>query len=324
MFRRVAVALVCAWLITFSAAPAFAYRFWGCKPLGMGGAFTAVADDDNAISWNPAGLTIFNTLNKASFMFNWERHQYLLGDFPFTNPDAIQTTSDNSFYHNGTFFDDTTTVNLKKEMIRDWYRAAIVDGYTTKVLVAGLAFTSLNFPNRTFRDGTDYSADLAIAGGGDYFSMGTTLRYVSTLQPGTGEFDMDLGVMIKPGGFMGIGLVGRNIFGNDHPRLVRREVALGLAGFLLDYATVAFDITKVFDVTDVPGTFVYAIGVEGIVAKVLALRSGFNWDLVDNTRMYSVGIGYVDPLGSLTYTFQGSVDEIRDFAHSLQVSINFP
>ena len=30
--------------------------FFGTRPLGMGGAFIAIADDANAISWNPAGL----------------------------------------------------------------------------------------------------------------------------------------------------------------------------------------------------------------------------------------------------------------------------
>ena len=30
--------------------------FVGTRPLGMGGAFIAVADDGNTITWNPAGL----------------------------------------------------------------------------------------------------------------------------------------------------------------------------------------------------------------------------------------------------------------------------
>ncbi|MBT4055300.1 MAG: hypothetical protein HOE74_09215, partial [Candidatus Marinimicrobia bacterium] len=30
--------------------------FVGTRPLSMGGAFIAVADDANTISWNPAGL----------------------------------------------------------------------------------------------------------------------------------------------------------------------------------------------------------------------------------------------------------------------------
>src|SRR5690349_11912572 len=29
---------------------------WGARPLGMGGAFTAIADDSNAPMYNPAGI----------------------------------------------------------------------------------------------------------------------------------------------------------------------------------------------------------------------------------------------------------------------------
>jgi hypothetical protein len=34
----------------------FSFACWGSRPLGMGGAFVAVADDVNAVYWNPAGL----------------------------------------------------------------------------------------------------------------------------------------------------------------------------------------------------------------------------------------------------------------------------
>ena len=30
--------------------------FFGTRPFGMGGAFVAIADDANAINWNPSGL----------------------------------------------------------------------------------------------------------------------------------------------------------------------------------------------------------------------------------------------------------------------------
>ena len=41
----------------------------GARPLGMGGAFVAIADDINAVYWNPAGLT---QLTSAQFgEHNW-------------------------------------------------------------------------------------------------------------------------------------------------------------------------------------------------------------------------------------------------------------
>lgn len=41
----------------------------GARPGGMGGAFTAVADDINAICWNPAGLAFLKE-HQVSFMYN--------------------------------------------------------------------------------------------------------------------------------------------------------------------------------------------------------------------------------------------------------------
>lgn len=39
----------------------------GARPLGMGGAYTAIADDVNALSWNPAGLATLKS-REAGFM----------------------------------------------------------------------------------------------------------------------------------------------------------------------------------------------------------------------------------------------------------------
>lgn len=44
-------------ITVLGAAPSFAFVPSGTKALGMGGAFTAVADDLSCVFWNPAGLT---------------------------------------------------------------------------------------------------------------------------------------------------------------------------------------------------------------------------------------------------------------------------
>jgi hypothetical protein len=53
MIKRLLIIIL---LLAFSAQTVFA--FYGTRPMGMGGAFTAVADDATAAYWNPAGLAL--------------------------------------------------------------------------------------------------------------------------------------------------------------------------------------------------------------------------------------------------------------------------
>ena len=57
-------------LLVFSlimlALPACGSIGLGTRAMGMGGAFTAVADDESAFYWNPAGIT---QVRFASIMF---------------------------------------------------------------------------------------------------------------------------------------------------------------------------------------------------------------------------------------------------------------
>src|SRR5882724_3034356 len=53
--RSIALLAILA-LFRSSAQAAFVDTGWGARPVGMGGAFTAIADDSNAPLYNPAGL----------------------------------------------------------------------------------------------------------------------------------------------------------------------------------------------------------------------------------------------------------------------------
>ncbi|NLH50193.1 MAG: hypothetical protein GX444_16560 [Myxococcales bacterium] len=305
-------------------ATASAYWYWGSKPLAMGGAFSAVANDINTMQWNPAGLAFLNERKQVGIQFNYERQEMLFGDSEYLFPDLKSSDSESDFT-NDYFYEDRNTVDPKKKMKRDLYHLAVADGYVNPFVAVGMDFTGLNFPSTTFKEGRDFCTDLTIAGGmEDIFSLGATGRYVDVSSTSNGEFDMDFGALFKAVGILGFGLVGRNVFGNDEPRIIRRELAFGLAGYILNYATISTEITKVFDVSDVPGTFNFAVGAEGLIAKIFALRGGFNWDRVNDTRLYSLGAAYTDKYGTLSYTFQGDTQEVLNFTHSIELTVYFP
>ncbi|MBW2176246.1 MAG: hypothetical protein JRH03_04715 [Deltaproteobacteria bacterium] len=65
MKRMLAIILLSVIWVSGSAAGEYPSFYRGVRPLAMGGAFTAVADDENALYYNPAGLADISMLNMA-------------------------------------------------------------------------------------------------------------------------------------------------------------------------------------------------------------------------------------------------------------------
>jgi hypothetical protein len=113
----------------------------GVRPLGMGGAFTAVADDENALFYNPAGLSEISTLQMGVL-----------------NPlvEASKNTMDMIKDAQDTDFDDTgETVNFLRDYVGEHQhlRASLfphvgfnLTGYG--VMVAGLAQATVDLDVR--------------------------------------------------------------------------------------------------------------------------------------------------------------------------------
>ncbi|GEM_PF-793675 len=74
LFIRLSISLFTISLFNyFTSVPAFAAfkeTGWGTRPSGMGGAFTAVADDANSSLYNPAGLA---RMESREFMFTYSK-----------------------------------------------------------------------------------------------------------------------------------------------------------------------------------------------------------------------------------------------------------
>ncbi len=113
MRRAVAGCVLVAWFAFPAGARELPSYFEAVRPLGMGGAFTAVADDENALFYNPAGLDRVPT---------W--------GFGLVNPLVEAGEKGVDLYHDiqDTDFNDTTEVT---ELLRDYigeylhYRAAM-------------------------------------------------------------------------------------------------------------------------------------------------------------------------------------------------------
>ena len=65
--RRITTAVTLLLVLAACTQAAFMDPGFGARPMAMGGAFTAVSDDANAPSWNPAGMASVEGIN-ANFM----------------------------------------------------------------------------------------------------------------------------------------------------------------------------------------------------------------------------------------------------------------
>lgn len=73
----------------------------GGKATGMGGAFTAVADDPSALHWNPGAISRAKKNRLYAAQSNWlvgSKHQWLGAQFMFTSADAIGISINNLDY----------------------------------------------------------------------------------------------------------------------------------------------------------------------------------------------------------------------------------
>lgn len=281
--RPVALAGVFLCLLSALAHAAFLNTDWGARPSGMGGAFTAIADDSNAPLFNPAGT--------AQVQWN---------EFSATYADL---------YSGETLYAGNDKTSLNQSYV----------AFTARPIprVGSLAFSWASFnASHLYREDTlalTYARNL-----GDFISaldnsvaVGVNLKYLrrsvslddfTVSDPVFAGGDsasaatVDIGVLYKPqaGPLTGwrAALVGKNLTRPDVGFQVRDRVPLelraGLAyqGKNLPWLVPSLDISRRDDITRVLG------GAESWLFKnTLGLRGGANSD------EGSAGLSYYQALG---------------------------
>lgn len=124
--KRALIPLLAVCLVSTASARELPRYFQGVRPLGMGGAFTAVSDDENALFYNPSGL------DKVE---HWK--------VGVINPLVEVGEKGYDFYNDSddTDFDSTEEVtNLLRDYIGEYihYRAALFPHFVMKHLAFGV------------------------------------------------------------------------------------------------------------------------------------------------------------------------------------------
>ncbi len=319
--KKLAVLVLVA-LLPLASAPAraaFQDSGWGARPVGMGGAFTAIADDSNAPLYNPAGLVQVQW-NELSAMYS-------------------------RLFSNLTLYSGNTntggdTVHLDQSYLSYVSRASKYGSF-------GLSWANFNTTS-LYREDTvmlsyaHYLGDV-IPVLDDQVSVGVNLKYLRravTLDAATvndpvfaggdsrSAYTADVGVLWKPdqGPYEGwrLGLTAQNLtqpdVGFKDKDQVPIEWRLGTAyqSKQMPWLVPALDVTQRDGVTGILG------GAESwLFNDALGLRAGANRDEA------AAGISYYQTLGKKTgfrldYSFTVPY-YVQDSAgsHRLQVTVYF-
>lgn len=263
MRKYLLAGLALALTIALTAVPILACV--GARPLAMGGAFIAVADDANAVYWNPAGLTQVQN-NESTYMLTVDggiNYQWFFSNVERQGDLVFGASGINSL--NGIGFKDDEGNVLAGIFDNTWYQLSFAMPIDDRLSIGG---------NLKFYNNQIILPDYGYA----WPSEGTGL---------------DVSILWKASDRLSVGLLTQDIVGSDFVYDFRNvgaglqkvgmatNVRPGIAYKVDDDTTVAFDI---YDLT---GDTTFSVGVEERF-KIGAVRAGFYHDT------FTAGFGLTD------------------------------
>ncbi|MCK4394058.1 PorV/PorQ family protein [Candidatus Bipolaricaulota bacterium] len=242
----------------------------GARPLAMGGAFVGLADDGNALFYNPAGLA-------------WTQDLSILSSYEARPGTASYGNLSSSFPHFGFgvhYFDFGEIPETD-----EFGNILGTFSYRNYALIAAAGVKAGDLP---------FLARMPLAENIG-FGIGAKFLKVSTLEPGSGTgFVIDLSFLFRSESpsprvpvitSYGFGLVIENLIGlpikyeSGHQENWPRKVIIGTSLELLDQVILAMDITSEKNIR---------LGVEWTPIPAVSFRTGLKYE---DIWMWSLGMG---------------------------------
>lgn len=285
---RNALFVLCFGLGLGLSTPAAAQRYQipiGPRPIGMGGAFSAIADDYSAIFWNPAGLVRI-------------RHQEIAGNH--SKPFGIDLTD--------SYLAFVLPLSPNHALATDWWHSGTDD----PELDVGenridLVYSTMLRP----RLGLGVGAKLLTR---------NTANDVITVRDGTG-FGLDVGLLAGPVDGLQVGVVAQDLFdtelkyndGNGNATAYPMAFRAGASYAYRDWGHVAFDVDDRFH-----------FGVEALPVDLLALRAGYQRS-TDGSQggIWSFGAGFKVNIFRFDYAYETHPDLDGTSMFGLTLAFNF-
>jgi long-subunit fatty acid transport protein len=253
---------------------------YGARPMGMGGAFVALADDANAVLWNPAGLA---GLERTQLTGMYARQ---MGLVPYGFVGFAQPVSPRSSLGAGAITSGDAALHETTALLSVAHR-----------LTPGLSL-GISAKARMATYGNDPAGVWDPDGGGNRQVQGRALG-----------FGMDLGLLYALTDQTSLGLMWRDAFssvdwdagneagtarGGGEP--VPMALILGTAHRLGDDVTLSLVLDRALQAD---GTDRIRLGYENRLWSLVILRGGYGQQITaDAERFYTLGLGLERDLGT--------------------------
>jgi len=227
----------------------------GTRPLGMGETFTAIADDGNAVRWNPAGLPSLQRHELTSMYSDLFGLGFTNGYLGYTLPVFDNHAIGFDWFHSG--FNDNELM-FRREVVSFAYGYRLAN-YLSLGLSAKYVNMEMGLDNRSLGNASGFGLDLGlIARPTAWLRLGMTAHDIS----GTGvKYDTDV-----------------------YEKIFKQRLRFGLALYPVDGLTVGADVDDRIHT-----------GVEYWLFDLIGIRLGFQKDLetygrpLGSTTHYSAG-----------------------------------
>ena len=255
--KKYTLAAFVAILISLGAGPASAWFYEGARPAGMGDAYSAVATGNEAIYYNPAGMS--SQVNRYNLDVGWEY-----------NPTSGQNV------WNASILDGSTNPPLG---------AGVAFSY----------FLGNTVHPRQWQRG--YRIDLALSypAGTKKVLWGIDIKYVNedigNVYSAINVATFDTGLLYVISKYFRMSSVGRNLTGTGRKELPYQTV-VGMSAGKDNSFSFDFDFTVSYlHLDDID--FTYNAGTEVFLGKYVGVRAGYLYEGVNYQQYASVGLNFV-------------------------------
>jgi outer membrane protein OmpA-like peptidoglycan-associated protein len=265
----------------------------GARAMGVAGAYSALAEDETAVWWNPAGLGGVDTLRLGSSLGS--QYDGRIRSFNFSAASPLTAGSAAGFSWQHDFYTQAADLNSDALLLAGSLPLSedrrLNLGASLKILFGGIQKTEATY--------SGLGLDLG-------------LRYKMAL-PSSQSLVIGLGIQDPDT---------QLTWSNGSQEEVPMSLVLGTAWALRPDTSAVLDLESIQASQGTPGTQILRMGVEYWLREPLALRAGFILDS-RQASTFTLGAGYKYAEWQVEYAFLGMVANLG-LSHRLTVSYGLP